>query len=304
MKNFKVLLLLLAFFISCQKDKDLNNNQQSITLSKSEIAKIGKEHNRIMIGTINRSLEKTSSLLLINSNAAGVKKNTLEYGTIDLYDDLNSFLISIGYPSISQLEFEHYTEIYDPSVIQSTLNDSIASIQNYETRTIMSSLLYSVINSTDYSSLTYDIAYLTQQAETNLTGIDQAAVLASLSVALNSASMWLPVSEGGQGYFEVVENRVYTALNSNDNRKEGLVSVNSTPVRIKPSYVIPMRKKIGYVIGADFSGAFFGFMRAAMPYFLSGGPINPVSNAALLGNTILGAVQGSTGAAYAFAKPH
>lgn len=291
-----IVLIFTSVLIGCKKESTeiTSNSQQG--LSKAEIKQIGTEHNRLMIDIIKQLKNGPVASSNIRTNSFGVKANYIDNVTV--YNTLNYVLSNNGYPTVPQDEFSYYINNYSLEVVGPTIANTLSSISNTQQGDIMRSLVANVDNTTDYNTLSQQLAALSNRAYNELSGYDQASTLIAIEVANNSAYMWLPESQGGLGYYDMVENDLLVGANST--RSQTTVGENSTYV-IPPNRVKQNRldkKKVGAVIGADAMGAFFGFCQAALPYFLSGGPVNPVSNGMIAGRALIGGVQASAGAAY------
>lgn len=132
---------------------------------------------------------------------------------------------------------------------------------------------------TGYESLANEIEDLKLDAE-ELECFDRAATLVALEVFKNSAYMWLPTENDGENYSEIFD-----------------------PLGIRQYQARKWWRWIADVVVSDALGAFWGFSRAALPFFTSGGPANPVSNAVIAGATVIGAAQSSSSTAVA-SVPH
>lgn len=75
------------------------------------------------------------------------------------------------------------------------------------------------------------IMNLKKKVEQNLKGFDREFMLVSLTVALNSANLWLPIKKGGQGLYNRLHNEIYPSnsisnqLQTRDSEEECLADV-------------------------------------------------------------------------------
>jgi len=275
---------------ACQKDNILNEDKTVQSLSKAEIRLIGTEHNRLLIDVINRLKNNAVNTSNIQFNAQkSIQTNYV--GNNELFSSLNYVLGDNGYPPLQQDEFNYYLTNYNDEVISTTVSNTISSISNQQQSSIMGDLVTSINNTSDYNTLSQQLSGLQQRAETELSGTDQTSTLIAIEVASNSGYMWLPVEEGGLGYYD---QSIATEVNK---RYQKLTSESGTfetkePIRVNMKQSNGART-IAQIIVADAVGAFAGFLRAALPYFLSGGPVNPVSNGILFGSALIGGISSS-----------
>jgi len=225
-----------------------------MNFSSTEIALIGTEHNVLVKETID---------------------DIVDNGEMDVRGSLNETFVAHSYDQLDPDEYTiNYNLFAEPYVVNS-VNDIIDSIYNPVQRQIMDDMVSIVENENDLTTKLAELASLKQYATDNLTEFEQAQTLISIEVCINSAKLWFPTDQGGQGYYDIVNTYIGNLRSGNRMSASGTV---------------------GTIVIADAVGAFSGFLNGAMGYLLSGGAANPVSNAYLLGRTVLGAVTGSVNA--------
>jgi|GEM_PF-1131144 len=299
-----ITITLSTIMIGCKKEGIENATNTEQGLSKAEIKKIGTEHNRLMIDIIKqlKNGSITSSDIVTNSIGSSVKKYNVD--NISLYNTVNNVISYNGYQPISQDEFAYFADNYSQDVVSSTISNTINSVNNPQQQSIMRSLVEDVNNTINYSTLSQQLADLSIRAYSELSGNDQTSTLIAIEVASNSAYMWLPESQGGLGYYDFVENiQNYKAASNSSSTK--LLAVREIRVSSFPTSEVKklsVPRKVGAVICADAIGAFGGFCRSDLPYFLSGGPANMISNGILLGSAVIGGVTSSATAAVGIAS--
>jgi hypothetical protein len=296
--------LLIIFIQGCKKEGIENATNTEQGLSKAEIKKIGTEHNRLMIDIIKllKNGSITSSDAVNNSIGSSVKKYNVD--NISLFNTINNVISNNGYQPISRDEFTYFVDNYSLDVVSSTISNTINSVNNPQQQSIMRTLVEDVNNAINYSTLSQQLADLSIRAYSELSGNDQTSTLIAIEVASNSAYMWLPESQGGLGYYDFVENIQNYEAAPNSSSTKSLAVKEIRVSSFSPSEVkkLSVPRKVGAVICADAIGAFGGFCRSALPYFLSGGPANMISNGLLLGSAVIGGVTSSATAAVGIAS--
>jgi hypothetical protein len=155
----------------------------------------------------------------------------------------------------------------------------IDTMQSDMKKIIFSQMIEVVMEHTsDYQTLSDEIDELKNLTIQELDCFDELSTLVALEVCKNSARLWLSQSAGGEGLFDEISG---TSQRS--------TTISSMQAR-------SFWKTLGKIICGDAVGAFSGFCQGAMPYLITGGAANPISNAVLAGHTIRGAVSGSVSA--------
>lgn len=260
---FIAILSLTAILYSCQKPEEIANFNNSNDVISSQMQRsvdsayfnlnmiefIGKEHNRIC-------------KLIFNN----FRSNTNQ----SLYTSFNSVMSSEEYGSLSEDGFNHSVSIYSNINIETTMNELLNNIQNDGEKSIISDL-YDVTSAIQtYDEYIQHLSVLANRAN-NLTDQNRKiATLIALSVAKNSAKMWLSTNNGGEGYLDM-----------------------GSPTGTSNKQI----SKAGGVIMADIVGAYSGFLGGVMGYLTTGGPVNPISNAYIAGCTLVGGIGASVGKA-------
>jgi hypothetical protein len=296
MKNVAFILTVFSFFIfySCSKS-DISNVDKPI-LTKKEISSIGSEHNRLLIEVLNKFSNNTSQNNSIQNQSLEVKQSyTLELQQANLQNSLNSIFLENGLQELTESEFLVYFHDYSMENIDNTISNNLNGISNLEELAIMNGLINSLKRNVNYNSLLSDLNALKARAENNLTGVSQTATLIAIEVATNSAQLWFPVESGGLGYYTTV-----LGFKSNNNIQNGSIQSNSVIIKNKSLGTDP-RQSAGIIVTADAVGAYSGFLRAALPYFLSGGLANPISNGMLIGTSLIAGVSSSAMAGFSIA---
>jgi hypothetical protein len=274
----KLVFYLITFilgFSACQKANNTFELEKNFkTLTKEEIELIGKEHNRLCIEVIKNLKYNSMTIKTDQVQSQSVyESNSLSSKYENLLNSMNYIYTTNSYRSISESEFEDYIKNYSVDAISNTINTTINNISNAQQSLIMEDLFRFINSSSNYEVLSHMLNQLKQRAENELTGLDQTSTLIAIEVAINSANMWLPIYQGGLGYFEQIGNFQRVTLESNNS----LINIESRDIG----------SKFATVICSDAIGAFSGFCRAALPYFLSGGPVNPISNGILFGSALI-----------------
>lgn len=269
-KTFSMALTTLALgafmFAGCKKDINSSNQKVNELLSGTEseecvfnfsddeLQNIGSEHNRMV---------------------QEVFTYYLPYGSIDLRDAINKASEENQYEPITQDEFEKLQAEYSADEVQNTLGALIDEMDNASQKEIFYEMISAVTENTDsYEKIEYEINALKERARSELTCYELTGTLVALEVCKNSAKLWLPEQAGGEGYFDYIDAEI---------------SGKSAKIAQARGFWSSLAK---IVIG-DATGAFSGFVTGAMPYIMTGGAANPISNAVLAGHTINGAVRGS-----------
>jgi len=277
MKKFIYILTAFTFIfiIGCSVDNDLQfENEKLVTLEQVKSVN-NLDLNQSAILDINE-VEVSSNFYFSDEEIKfiGTEHNKLCKGFVDavnsrMYssylDAFNSVLVENRYNEVSNIEFNNWMKFSDFDSI-STI---IESIENVRVRAIMSDFVNITNEISFYQSYKNNLDSLREVALNELSGINLTSVLISIEVAQNSAKMWLPISSGGEGYYDKIRH-------------------SETDFRIS---------LFGKVVCADAIGAYLGFLHGALPYLLSGGPANPISNAYLAGEAVLGAAGASSTAA-------
>lgn len=257
-----VIFSTIFIFISCSKNSDSKqqvNTNPAISLTEAEISQIGSEHNRLCKLIVDE---------IIDNNT-------------DLFVSINKTLMNNSYPSISKQELEFLTL----SKIDKTKDSIISNMSNKTQRDILKKM-FKISESTSLEYIIVELSKLHKNTKETLINSEKNSTLIAIEVAMNSAKLWMPVSKGGDGYFDKLLVR-----------NSFIQRTTQTSDSSKPTPKTKDDSTIGNIVAMDALGAFTGFLSAALPYFSSGGPANPISNGYLAGRTILGAVSGSVSAA-------
>lgn len=300
MKKYLSLLFVVVSFAACKKDSGNIEPKNITTLNKEEISLIGKEHNRLLIDIIKNLNNPTVSATVKVNSVGNIKRDYIS--DENLLFSINFVLSTNNYSPLQQSAFDDYIQNYNSDAIDNTISNTISSIINEVESSIMNDLVMNVYNSSSYSALSQNLEFLKQRAGNDLSGLEQTSTLIAIEVAQNSAYMWMPVNQGGLGYFD----QLNIDLSTNNKTEEFQIKYIKIDNIVSNNPFVKVEggaKTAGKVIVADAIGAYIGFLRAALPYFLSGGPANPISNGVLLGASLIAGVGTSaTTAVNAIAK--
>lgn len=243
------------------KDKLLPNSSSreidpecQISFTDELIDSIGLQHNRLVRETYDQYLVDNQMTLLtaLNNSFSNNRYDTLTHSDYeDLYGD------------------------YNETDVATTIESTIDTISNSVQKQILEDMVELVKTTSSYDALYIELSALKKYTIENLDCFEETSTLVALEVCINSAKLWYPVEDGGEGYLDHISNS-NGSRNMQQYRTSGFWSF------------------IGRVVCSDAMGAFTGVVRAALPYFASGGPANPISNAAIAASAI---VQGASSSA-------
>ncbi len=294
----KIILCFTIFLITaCQKEKIESKEKNIVSFSKEQIEKIGLQHNllckEILIrGNFIPTFTSTSKIQNHATDNMTVGKNNVDRD--ELFQLMNTVFQEYSLQPATHAEYQYYSQYYSPENIEQTINNMANAISDPVLKDIIEQMISKVGGTINHNILKQQLILLKTRAYNELNGTEQTAALVAIEVAIHSSELWSSTSNGGLGYFDQVINNSNTDFmqiksNSSEKNTKHIIKNGGTG------------KNIGTVACADAMGAFYGFCRGALPYFVSGGPYNPISNAMLAGQTIIGAVQASTTAALAIA---
>lgn len=231
-----------------------------ISFSDELIDSIGTEHNRLVRETYDKYLADSEMTLL---------------------EALNISFENNHYNTLSNEEYEELYSSYNENDVVNTIESTIDTISNSVQKQILEDMVELVQTTTSYDELSEGLNKLKNYTIENLECFDETSTLVALEVCINSAKLWYPLVNGGEGYLDHISNP--SERRSIQNRTTGFWSA------------------LARVVCSDAIGAFTGVVRAAAPYFASGGPANPVSNAAIATSAVINAAGSSATTAVASA---
>lgn len=269
-------LVLVFFFYACKKD---------ITPSQNETGNAGTPKKEMNSARLNWDGECPNNFTDEEIEFLGTEHNRLVIAATDNYrfnsnlslmEALNQTFESNIYPELSQADFDDLQDRYSVDNFELTISETIDTLENEMQKEILTAMVNLVKDSSrQYEDIAVEIELLKLQAKENLSCFELNSTLMSLEVCKMSAKLWLPAEIGGDGYYDLIT-------------EEGSGKLSSS----RRSW---WRVLADCVVG-DAIGAFTGFVRGAAPYFASGGPVNPVSNAAIATSALISGVSGSVSA--------
>lgn len=265
-----ILLNLVIIVGGCQKETGLPELQSKEVL-KEESAFDEEETSGCLI-----NLSDSEIALIGTEHNRLLQAGFNEYlynNDIDLSTALNQVYEENEYPTLTEDEFAQIANMYSEDQAENTIQSTIDTMSNDIQRQIFTDMVSLVQNSSTYDELLEGLNILKDYTHENLTCFEKTSTLIALEVCINSAKLWIPVDAGGEGYYDFITNPEGGRIAGYQNRG--------------------FWRSLGIIICSDAIGAFGGFCRAALPYLASGGPANPVSNAALLGNAVIGGATSS-----------
>ena len=299
MKKLFLCLLFLKFSLFSFAQDNNGNSGCMVIMSDDEIEDIGVKHNFF--------LKESFKFYLLNNDET-------------LFSSLNQVFRNEGMEPLSEEYFREIEEKFSNENIEFSISSTIDTMSNELQRQIFTDMVALVHNSSNYDEILSGLNELKNYTKDNLTCLEKVSTMIAIEVCLNSAKMWLSISQGGEGYFdhyrgteeaknlkilcqETFAGTVSPFQNSElyENREVTISDVSfglSQNIDIESNYFTVLgQQKVGAIICSDAIGAFGGFLRGALPYFLSGGPLNPISNGYLFGCALIGGVVSSASTA-------
>lgn len=267
LKLASVIILSVCFTYGCQKESDLQDvGLNAFYKSSSEFSECDFYLSESQIDSIGIEHNRLVPIIF---------ETYLSNNEITILEALNEGFEADLYPTLSFEEFEYFEKEFSIEKIQETVEYIIDTMSNELQKNIFNEMVHIVTeNTSSYPEVLLQLESLKEQAIVDLTCYELLSTLVTLEVCINSAKLWYSTEAGGEGYYDYI-----TSEQGESTSNKGFWS------------------SIGKIVIGDAIGAFSGFCSGAMPYLISGGAANPISNAILAGQTIRGAVTGSVSAA-------
>jgi hypothetical protein len=271
MKKLKVIALsVLAFvtiasmvFVSCQK-----------SVEENKIIKVGSSNTKLIANLTNLQSEMITAIGNEHNRLCKlIQEDYMNSSNSDLYNSFNNVMQTTNYGSIDNNGFNNLVDFNKEANFEINVNNLINSIKDVQEKEIMNSIYLATLEIEDLDKFNLTMNELEVQANSITIENRKIAVLIAIEVARNSSKMWMPIAYGGEGYY-IMANNSQQNLNKQTNKSAAT-------------------KKVGGVVLADIIGAYTGFLGGVMGYLISGGPVNPASNAYIAGCTIVGGVGAS-----------
>lgn len=254
----KVILFAIVsviLFFGCQKEQAYDKSQA--LMSKLEIENVGKRHNEIVYEVIRSDKEYKS----INEVIRNVDTKVTNEGSLINLNQSDAEAFGQGIPEKVLSRFNNHKsyswvkKIFSIDFDNITLKEAVEHLSNIE-----------------------------KEAKNSISDKNElTAVLVSISVAKNSAELWMSKNQGGLALSEKIikkQNFFSPELRDigfdNTNIDGGSTSAKADPTKTK---------KTSIIVASDAIGAYAGFIQTAVL-----API-PGANAAIAANTVL---QGAT----------